>query len=236
MGILTGQVIQTKTSKQYKMEYPLRCYVCDNEINTTVQRSVFDIKSRHSGKPIAELLKRLQNGDGTLRAHSASNACVLCDECIEKINAYDEAYQLAERIEKQLKEMIVRTKERYENVKDPIEIHWNEKSKSNRTMLEVPDGFAVDTFESVERVDPTFENKNEVVIVSEQEEEIESEVEDIDSDDSFVWPKNGAFKRKRETGEQKQSEIYKCIECPADFREKYEMQVKLSTHCFSHYT
>lgn len=218
----------------------LKCYICDTGINRRIQTSIFDIKSRHSKKPIAELLKRFQKVGQRIQARDGSKTCALCDECIRKINAYDEACQLAERVEKQLKEMIARTEERYQKGNDPIEITETRHTNASRTQGEskpTPNAIIADSVASnAMPVDHNsdFEYENDVVTLdsSEPEVEFESAEEEIDSDDSFQWPKPGALKRKREKGnyqenvkKKKKPQIYKCIDCPADFRNKYEMQV-----------
>lgn len=220
------------------MGTPLRCYICDIPTNRKFNKTVFDINSQHSKRPIAELLKRFQHGGGTIRARDGSNACILCDECIEKLNAYDEAFYFAEQIEKQLKAVIARTEKRYENVKDPIEIHESNQNTANG-IPKISGTVAADPFDSDEMQtdhnSEDFEYDNDEDAMDKSEEEIESEVdEDFDSDDSFVWPKPKALKRKREKNKEKEKgkenvkkkpHIYKCIDCPADYRSKYEMQV-----------
>lgn len=223
----------------------LKCYICDIEINRRLRKNVFEMKTQHSKKPIAELLKRFQNGVGTIQARDGSNnvnICILCDDCIDIINTYDEAYSLAEQVEKQLKGMIARTEKRYENANGVTKIHGNTTiiahRKSKEPVVESHD-VAADPFDSDEMQadqNSDFEcvNDADVLNIPEPEEDIESEEEDIDSDDSFVWPKNSALKRKREKEKEKGKEnvkkkahIYKCIDCPADYRNKYEMQVIL---------
>lgn len=213
------------------MGTPLKCYICDVAVPKRIQKSVFEIKTRHSKKTIAEILERFQNGD--IRPRKASNNCVSCDDCIDKINAYDEAFQVAERVEKQLKEMLARTEGNYECDMDPIGSHDTKQLKRSPPLHS--NVVTVDPIELDEINDCGslgFDNDNDAASTnsSEPEEEIDSEEEDFDSDDSFVWPKNSTLKRKREKDKSKEnarkkSHIYRCIDCPADYRNKYEMQV-----------
>lgn len=228
------------------MGTPLRCYVCDIETSKRVRKSIFDIKSQHSKKPIAELLERFQNGVGAIQARDGAHTCVLCDDCIDLINTYDEAYMLAEHAEKKLRGMLARTEKYYESAKDAMEILITEQVKAKPMPKEPvmrPDDVAVaeDPFDEDEmHIDRTSEfehgNDTDAVNTPEPEEDIESEEGEIDSDDSFVWPKIVAPIRRRDKEEATEPDIYRCIECPADFRDKYEMQVVRainlrSSHC-----
>lgn len=212
----------------------LRCYVCDIELSKRFRKSIFDIKSKHSNNAIAEIIKRIQNGVGTIQAHDGSSPCVSCDDCIGLINTYDEAYMLAERVEKQLTSMIARTEKRYESAKDAIIILDTEQMKSKQIPKESisrpKNAIVADPFDADEtHIDGLAElehgNDADTVNMSEPEEDIESEEETIDSDDSFVWPKTGVLKRRQDKEGATDPDIYRCIECPADFRDKYEMQV-----------
>lgn len=124
-----------------------RCYICDLVINKKVQKSLFDIKTQHSRIPVAGLLERIQKGIGTIRPHGGSNICVLCDNCVDKINAYDEAHQLAERVEAQLKKMMDQTKERYQNVTILDTEHMKMVRKPKDFAMMMPDDAATDPFE-----------------------------------------------------------------------------------------
>lgn len=220
------------------MKTTFRCYICDIETNSRARNIVSDMKSQHSRKPIAELLKRLQNGVGAIHARDGSNTCIVCDDCIDTINAYDEAFMLAEQVEKQLIEMIARTEEHYGSVKDGTRILRNAPINAipmPKEPLLNPANVVADLFDSDEmQADQCsyFEAVNDAdeVSISDPDEYIESEEEGIDSDDSFVWPKVSALKRKQAkekglpTGKKK-PRIYSCIDCPADYHDKYEMQV-----------
>lgn len=209
----------------------LYCYICD--VETLKRKSVFEIRTRHTRLPIAELLKRFQKSD--VRPRDLSNICVLCDDCVDEINIYDEACQLAERVEKQLKETLARTEKRYENV--IFEIIETEQMEVSRGSKEPPlnrNCVAAEPFELNEMncASSGLDDNNDACSanMSELDDEFESEEEDIDSDDSFAWPKSSALKRKqgKEKGKakaKKKHHFFKCIDCPAEYRNKYEMQV-----------
>lgn len=197
-----------------------------------------NMKSQHTKKPIAELLKRFRNGVDAIEARDGSNICVLCDNCIDTINAYDEAFMLSEQVEKQLREMIARTEKRYASAKYGTKICETEKINANPMRKEplltegnvVADLFDVDEMHADQY--SHFDGANDVHAenMSEPEEDIESVEEEFDSDDSFVWPKTSALKRKqvKETGRmnvKKKSRIYSCIDCPADYYDNHDMQV-----------
>lgn len=206
-----------------------RCYICDLEINKSVQKSLFEIKTQHSRIPVAELLKRIQKGIETFRPHDGSNICVLCGNCIDKINAYDEAYQLAERVEAELKEMMAHTKGRYQNL-TILDTEQMKPIRKAQDFASKPDEVAADPFKLDEMKDEhslSFDDDTDAGSV----EMSEPEEEDFDSDDSFVWPKSAVAKEREGKEEAQKPEMYRCIECPADYRDKYEMQV---FNCFQH--
>lgn len=214
-----------RSLKTEKMDSPPKCYVCDTATIGKVHVSVYNIRSKHTKIPIAEILKRIQSGVETIRARDGSNKCVLCRNCMDTINRYDEAYERVQVVEKQLKDMIVRTEEHYKVSEyqtstqpastaigaetDPFE--WEE--------MQVDHSVHFDD-ESIECVDDT----------SEPEEIFESDGGDANSDDSFSWPRAATLKRMRMRPKdgpniKKKPNIYKCIECPAEYRSKYDMQV-----------
>lgn len=202
-----------------------RCYFCDVATKKQNAKIIFDVKSDHSKRPISVILKRLQNGDETICSRDGMNTCMLCSDCIDKINAYDAACLLVKQVEKELKAIISRTAKRYKTGKDPIEITNSERMKtileSQVTSLQpygsndVPFNF-------------NFEGGGDILEASEPEAVTESEEEEYDSDDSFVWPKKYVSKRRRVTNvveRKRKRRLYKCIECPADYRDKNDMQV-----------
>lgn len=211
------------------MGTPLKCFICDSKTNRIIQKSVFETRTQHSRKPIAELLKRFQSGNEAIQAHDGSTICVLCVECIEEINAYDEAYQLVEQVGAKLKKMMAETKERYRNTKNVVKILETEQREVNRNPKQTV--VFANPFELDEMNDDhslSFDNDNDLVTMSEEE----SEEKDFDSDDSFNWPKSSTIKWKRgkvkgEENVKKKPHVYKCIDCPAEYRDKYEMQVMI---------
>lgn len=210
----------------------LKCFICDSGTNRISQKSVFEIRTRHSRKPIVELLERFQSGSEAIQAHDGSSNCVLCDDCIEEIDAYDEACQLVEQVGAKLKKMLAETKERYQNTKNVATILETEQIEANRSPkkpVSNPNVIFADPFE-LDEMNDSFDYDNDTDLVTMSEEEFQSEEEDFDSDDSFVWPKSSTLKWKREKVKgkknvKKKPHVYKCIDCPADYRDKYEMQV-----------
>lgn len=220
-----------------KMGSTLKCYICDFETNKRNQQSLFDVRTRYSNKPVVELLKRFQTGDGTIQARDGSNICVLCDDCIDEINAYDEAYHLAAQIEEQLKEILILTAKRYRRGKDILKIPEQDQMNVNQIARDPvlnPNVVVAEPFETFE-MDGTslgFQDNNDAgsASISETEEKIESEEDDFDSDDSFVWSRNSNLKQKQERKNnmgisRQRRHIYSCIECPAHYCNKLEMQV-----------
>lgn len=197
------------------METSSRCYVCDSETNRKEPLNVFDLLTKQSKRPITDILKSLQNGVETICARDGSGNCVLCDNCISCLNKYDEACILAQRVEKQLKELILRTIERYKRSENPVT---------------TPDADPIDAIHVPAFLSEWDERDAEMESEKyspDPEPMIESEMEEIDSDDSFVWPKFETQRSKRESDREKKKLpfMYSCIDCPADFNDKHEMQV-----------
>lgn len=211
------------------MVNPFNCYICDTETYNKNNKNIHFIKAEHSRTPIAQILKRLQNGDGTICARDGSNvSCVMCDDCIDKINAYDSACLLVKQVESELKAIILRTEKRYEIRRESGKI-----TDCERVLTLQPgksDNIRIDLNSCHDAV-----NDSDILDTCELEVDMESEEEDYDSDDSFVWPKHRPSKRKREKNterEKKKRRLYKCIECPADYRDINDMQVIISSNFF----
>lgn len=216
--------------KQLKMGNPSKCYICDTETNRKSSKNIAHIESEHSKRPIARILKRLHNVDGGIRARDGSNICVLCEDCIDKMNAYDAACLLIKQVENELKAIISRTEKRYRNGKDPIKIVEPERSNTilNSRVVTVQPYASDDDMRSDfnfghnDEHDDDMSQTPELGIFTDTEEEV------FDSDDSFVWPKNRASQRKRKGSaekEKKKRHLYRCIECPADYYNVDDMQV-----------
>lgn len=150
--------------------------------------------------------------------------CMLCGNCIDKINAYDAACLLVKQVETELKAIISRTAKRYKNRKDPIEIT---NSGRMNTMLE-SQVITLQPYDSNNvQYDFDFGAGGDILEASEPEAVTESEEEEYDSDDSFFWPKKRVSSRRvtdMVKGKRKRR-LYKCIECPADYRDRSDMQV-----------
>lgn len=219
----TTNFVRCTVYKQLKMGNPFKCYICDIETNSRSSKNIANTESEHSKRPIAEILKRLHNVDGRIRAHDGSNICVLCEDCIDKMNAYDAACLLVKQVEYELKAIISRTEKRYRNGTDPIEIIQPEQLNTIVKQYASDDDLRSDSnYDHNDGHDADISHTSELGMVTDTEEE------DFDSDDSFVWPKNRASKRKREESaqiEKKKRRLYRCIECPADYYNVDDMQV-----------
>lgn len=214
------------------MDNPFKCFICDIEIKKKCTKNIFDIKLEHSKKPITAILKKLiGNDDSTIRARNELNACVLCDDCIDKLNAYDAACMLVNQVEYELKTMISRTGRRYKSRKIPVKT-----DVVNRTHPPFSGPLSVEFDEFQFDIDPDDGNNADVLDTSEPEVVTESEEQEFDSDDSFIWPKPRALKRKREKSaenEKKKRRLFKCIECPADYRSINDIQVIIRSNLFA---
>lgn len=214
------------------MENPLKCYICDIENSKKNHKNVFNIKSQHSRKPIADLLKKLQNGDEIIGSRSGSDTCVICVNCIDKLNAYDAACLLVKQVEGELKTIIEQTEKRYRIEKDPIKIDANVRSHvpESKPYVVAAEPFHLDEMQIEFDFGLNDENNAKAAVISESEDQIDSIDDDFDSDDSFVWPKHNVLKRRKEkdrgkTQGKKKRRLYKCIECPGDYNNINDMQV-----------
>lgn len=204
-----------------------KCYICDIETDKQSNQSIFNIKSEHSKKPIANILKRLQNGNEPIFGRDGTDTCVLCDDCIDKINAFDAASMLVKQIKREMKSIISRTEKRYRHQRSSKKVDETDRLVTKASLVASQpnelDELQFDfSFDSINGNDADYLDKTEPEVVTASEEE------DFDSDDSFVWPKNRGSKQKRETNaeiEQKKRRLFKCIECPADYRDINDMQV-----------
>lgn len=209
------------------MGNPYKCYICDIETNKRSNQNIFNIKSEHSKKPIANILKRLENGDEPICGRDGSHTCVLCDDCIDKMNAFDAACMLIKQVEKELKSIISQTEKRYRHQKDSTKVIETDRLEATASLV-APQPSEFDEMQFDFNFGLFNGNDADMYDTSEPEAVTESEAEEFDSDDSFVWPKRPAAKRKRHNNaeaEQKKRRLFKCIECPADYRHINDMQV-----------
>lgn len=226
-------LFRVKYSIQTKMGNPFKCFICDTETKKKSTKNISDIKLEHSRKPITEILKKLiGNDDSTIRARNEMNVCILCDDCIDKMNAYDAACLLVKQIEYELKTIISRARRRYESKKNPVKTDVSKKTKSP---FSGPPSLEVDKTHFDFDIGPDDGNNADALDTSEPEVVTESEEQEYESDDSFIWPKPRALKRKREKSaenEKKKRRLFKCIECPADYRNINDMQVIIRSNLF----
>lgn len=203
----------------------LCCYICDSKTNANKLKNIVDVKTAISKKPMVEyLIKFLRNRDEPIRAHNGSSRCVLCDECIDQINTHDEAYSLVEQVEKELKTKIAATANRYE------EIRTLQKNQSEIVDLEAMDDADELPFDEMEfDADPTSDMLNTYA----SDDDFKFDDDDTeDSNDSFVWPRNSDAEKTTTAAataaDTKKTTpfVYSCTICPANFYDKYEMEVK----------
>lgn len=100
----------------------LRCFICTNK-TVLYMRNINKIKSKHSELSLHDCLKIICGDDELMPPSEKSEEdaeckeSVICLECIEKINDYDAACIIKERIEREFRVSLQRSREVQRNVK-----------------------------------------------------------------------------------------------------------------------
>lgn len=195
------------------MDNRFNCYICDTETINGSHQNIFRIRTEHSKRSLVEILKRLRCGDGTSDARDELKKCFSCDNCLDKLNAYDAACLLVKQVKCDLKAIFYRAEERRKH-RMTARVNDSQSSESPQMDFEISHDITDD-------VNATDTIDRDIAAMT-------SEDEEYDSDDSFVWPKHFPPKRTRKMdscrGERKRS-LFKCFYCPADFCNKDELQV-----------
>lgn len=188
-----------------------RCFVCDGICDGQIQNNVHEIQAHCSKRPIVDFLTKFQSDDKTIQSRDGSNFCVLCDDCIEQFNLYEEASMAIERIQQQFKEKIACTERHYEAMNA---FHFIEKSEPPSPAD--PIGMGVhsdnDEFGNEENDGEEFGEFGNVFQFSDQDEH-------MDSDDSFDGSGHNESKSKQE------EPVFNCSVCPAEYYDRFDMQV-----------
>lgn len=93
----------------------LLCYICNNAAEL-YQKNLYKTKSKHSGIPIWDFLVKLTKEKAEFSEYISKAAAesletrVVCAKCLQQIDEYDLACTTAQRIEKQLLDLLIDTK------------------------------------------------------------------------------------------------------------------------------
>lgn len=82
------------------------CFLC-NQGSNECEGNIDQLKSQHSGMPIVEIIKKFYR-DLTPRRIIADETNFICVECIIRINEYDYACEMAQRIENDFYDLLVK--------------------------------------------------------------------------------------------------------------------------------
>lgn len=83
------------------------CYFC-NVKSEDWRRNLFEVKSQHSGSPIAFFVNKFLGECQSHRSVSEESNCI-CVECLQKIEEYDWLCTMAKRFESELREVLLKT-------------------------------------------------------------------------------------------------------------------------------
>lgn len=90
---------------------PVNCYICDNT-SVFYCKNIFKLKSKHSETPICDFICKFLGQELTrLPSNDVDN--VVCAECLNKIDEYDFACMTVERVEKELRDVLLHTESVY---------------------------------------------------------------------------------------------------------------------------
>lgn len=89
------------------------CFIC-NIASSDCQSNISELKSQHSGTRIIEFIKKFFR-DVPPRRIIADETNFFCTECIIRINEYDYACAMAERIEQEFHEMLIKSEKNWTN-------------------------------------------------------------------------------------------------------------------------
>lgn len=129
---------------------PQNCFIC-NSVSVFYDQNLFKIKSKHSETRLCEFIVKIL-GDYPLKreCESESDKNFVCIDCLNKIDEYDLACMTANRVESELRELLVKT-----------ESSLIEKPESIIEFAEPPIEIAVDDFDDVEQSDDETPNDDD---------------------------------------------------------------------------
>lgn len=96
----------------------LPCFICSIE-TVFYLRNFYKLKSKHSNTLVPEFLKTICGGEDFIPLSDVDNEdgeSIVCMECMAKINDYDAACTTKERIEREFRVTLQRSKELRRNV------------------------------------------------------------------------------------------------------------------------
>lgn len=99
-----------------KKEKFARCHICNTKTEDW-QNNVYQLKSQHSTTLIIEFIQKLI-GDFASHRTIEKDEDIICDQCLNKIEEYDWTCVMAERFEKELRELLLKTEALYANQED----------------------------------------------------------------------------------------------------------------------
>lgn len=99
------------------------CVICSNR-TVLYLRNVSTLKSKHSETPVTEFLRKFCGDDDFIAPafgvpggeNAKSQQSIICMECVKKIDDYDAACIIKERIEREFRVTLQRSKELHGNV------------------------------------------------------------------------------------------------------------------------
>lgn len=87
---------------------PSRCYVCD-VVTQLFCKNIFTLTSKQTETPVYQFLEKFLGY--SIETHE--NEKIICQDCLIKVDEYDLAFQTAQKIEKELTNLVNRTRTKY---------------------------------------------------------------------------------------------------------------------------
>lgn len=175
------------------------CYICNTQ-SVLYSKNLLKTKSKYSNTSLGEFIDRLLGSTPSSRSwNTVDDEYCVCITCNDKINEYDRACWVAERVENELREVLLHTESLF---------NGGAKAKLFLTKIEPIESLDVlvqdytNEENSIEEIDADFIENEELRIY---EEHLEEEDEKI-SDEKPI-----------NTKDDKKDLVLKCIKCDMTF-------------------
>lgn len=93
---------------KFKTMNPLNCYICDKK-SVFYCKNIYKLTSKHSETLICDFIRKFLDNQLSRRPDDTESESIVCIECLNKIDEYDLACITVKRVEKELREILLRT-------------------------------------------------------------------------------------------------------------------------------
>lgn len=195
---------------------PQNCYIC-NASTVFYSRNLFKTKSKYSETRICEFIRRFLGNYPSQREFisndSNENEHCVCNECLNKIDEYDLARENFQRMEKELRAILLHTEDLFYKENKPS-INTDELFGSPIEIVETLDDYKVECYEE--------NGHNEIIGLKSSIENYKVESE---SDEDYIPPGSKKPPQKLVTKirmptslPKVQQRYHKCLKCNMEFK------------------